>query len=543
MSEGKNLLSKIWFPYFFLASIIFLLYAHVLYYDFVYCDDHILVLDQKNFLSHFSNAAQAFKQDAWNNGGNAYRPLVTLSFILDSQFGNSSFAYHLSNIFIHIISSSLVFILLLQIKCKKEIALLLSVLFTVHPVMISSVGWISGRMDSLLGIFIIGSFILLLKFLETTQKKYFLLHALLFLCALLTKESAVAFPFVCILYTAFIIRKKISSIIFLFGGWIISVLVWFILRSSAINKSSSENFSELIKTFFSNLPALIQQTGKIFLPFNLATMPVVEDTTFIFGIISLGILAFLFYKTKNKSLFAFGILWFVIFLLPTYTVTVSGARMHTDNRLYVPAMGIIFALSQINFKSKELFIFIPLILIFSFLNFQFAKKYENRFSFYEDAALHSPHCALAQKGLGDNDFLQGDFANSEEQYRKTLLLNSSLEGVHMNLGLIAMKKNLFEKAAEEFNAELKINPSSDKAYYNLALLYFQLGKISEAESLFKKTLELNSENWKADFQLGYIYAKQGRFPEAKIYLQNTLQINPSCSDAKKLLSMIEKQIK
>ena len=67
---------KKWVPFFLIAIAGFLLYSQTLFFDFTFCDDHVLILGQKSLLSSLSNIGQAFHQDAWGNGGSAYRPLI-----------------------------------------------------------------------------------------------------------------------------------------------------------------------------------------------------------------------------------------------------------------------------------------------------------------------------------------------------------------------------------------------------------------------------------------------------------------------------------
>ncbi|HEY4798343.1 MAG TPA: tetratricopeptide repeat protein, partial [Bacteroidia bacterium] len=280
---------------------------------------------------------------------------------------------------------------------------------------------------------------------------------------------------------------------------------------------------DLLTTAYHNLPALIQQAGKILFPFNLSTLPVIEDTGFYFGIATLLILAIMAYRSKeNISRIVFGLCWFLIFLLPTYSVYVSGERMHTDNRLYVPIAGLLFTVAalkpiyKINFKNlPSKIIFACIVLCFSVSTIIYSPVFENRFSFYENAAAHSPHSVLAQKGAGDNYFLKKDFNNAAAQYRKALQLSPSLVGLHTNLGLIDLNKNLPAEAEQEFKTEIQLNPQFEKGYYNLAMLYFKQKKTGEAQFYLEKTVSINPTNWKAFYLLGVIFSKQGKRKEAE----------------------------
>lgn len=545
---------KWWKPYVFIIVIGTLLYSQTLFFDFTYLDDNVLILDYQYFMRNLSNIGQAFKQDVFHVlhvESHFYRPILTLSFMIDTQLGSASpWIFHVTNIIVHIVSSCLVFLLLVKLKYTKDLSFFVSLIFTVHPLLSQAVGWIPGRNDSLLGIFILTSFIFFIDFAEGKKTRYFLGHLPFFIFALFTKETAVALPLICILYVRLILNRRTLSVtnIWVMIGWLIVLGFWFLIRRYTLGGGGGLSPFELSQSLLQALPGLIQQIGKILLPFNLSVMPTIRDTNIIYGILTIFILAIVFYKSKSKRITyaIFGFSWFIFFLFPTYAVRISSAENYfqLEHRLYIPMIGFFIGLietdivKKLNFRNKRTLIICgSIILILSIATFHYSKRFKDTFSFWKDAATNSPHSSAAQKGLGNAYFRAGKYGNAEGQYIKAIELNPNEQMVHNNLGLIYMYKNLLKEAEEEFRKEMVVNPEFDKVCYNLGLVYSKQNRIQEARAIWEKALSLNPENFDASNNLAHIYYQEGKTKEAKEMWENILHVNPDYVYAYKNLVM------
>ncbi|MBI3534814.1 MAG: tetratricopeptide repeat protein, partial [Deltaproteobacteria bacterium] len=467
------------------------------------------------------------------------RPLFTFSLMLDAQIGDISPAmYHFTNILIRIFSSCLFFLLLTKLSYKSNAALFASLIFVIHPALTQSVAWIPGRIDALLGVFILASFIFYINFLQSNRKRDYLLHILFFGCSLFVKETAVVMPAVCVLYVLLILKTKIISFQngLLVAGWLAALGSWYMIRASVLERAD-EKLSGLSMALLHNLTALIQQAGKMLLPFNMSTMPTIEDTSYLFGIGTIIILIIAFYNSEAKQIprIIFGLCWFMFFLLPTYVAT---SVFQHDTRLYVPMIGFSILVMEtdvmrnINLSNKKTLQMCMLILIIMFITtFSFSRKYTDRFTFWEDAAINSPHSGLTQKVLGINYSLKGEFDKAEAQYVKAIQLDSYSETAYNNLGLIYMNRNELEKAENEFKKEIEINPQFDLAYYNLGLAYSRQGKIQEAWESWQKTLVVNPQNADALNSIALLYFQQEKYKEAADIWLSIIRLHPDYLNA------------
>jgi tetratricopeptide (TPR) repeat protein len=497
-------------PYFWMIFLSFIVYARTLFFGFTYFDDNVLILDNLFFLRNLSNIPKAFTLEVFHiihSSAFYYRPILTISYMIDAFFsGENPFFYHLSSLLIHLAMCVSIFVFLSKLKIKKEVAFLFSLIFAVHPVLNQAVIWLPGRNDSLLALFVTVSFICLIEFLTTKKNLYFWLHFLFFALSLFTKESSILFPILILFYGFFIFENKkvfVKILPVLFFGWGIIAFVWFYLRSIALsNNLFAYSVLGSIKSIFGNLSAVILYLGKIILPFNLSVLPTLQDSSLIYGFISLGLIlvSFIFSKNKNYRLVIFGILWFLIFLLPSFINPYAYLPYFLEHRVYLPLIGLFLLFSEFSFfknfnlqKTFNQFLLLFFIVFLSFLTILNSSKFANRISFWESAVKTSPSHPLAHKNLGAMYYLDGRFDEAKKEFLKAIEINFEEPMIHNNLGLIYMREGDYKKAQEEFELELKINPNYDNALFNLGLLFWNQNQKEKASEMWLKTIAVNPD--------------------------------------------------
>ena len=514
------------FYYYALLVVIgFLLYLKSLSFNFTYLDDNELILNNLPYLQNIGNVFDAFTKDAFytlHSGAAYYRPLLTVSFILEaSLFGSTPFVFHLTNVLLHLLTALLVFKLIEKLGCSKKTSLLLSLFFLVHPSLTQAVSWVPGRNDSLLAIFVLSSFIFFLKFLETKKVSAYFFSIFFFALGLFTKETALILPALMLFYLWQNYLLKKSIFIKLFVGWSIAILLWSPMRHIALSNPIPMSIKDGVISLFKNSPATLQLLGKTFFPFNLSVLPNIPDTTFLWGVGAVFlILFFVFWRTKNTSdeddksyLIIFGLFWFVLFLLPSFIRPDPNIIADfIEHRLYLPIIGLIFLLSQSPFFtyskkswSKWLTLaWILILMVFTFITWNHQNNFADKFSFWKNAAENSPHSPLAQKNLGAMYYLDKNYLLAEEYYKKSLALNELEPMVHSNLGLIYAGRGDTQNAEKEYQRELSFNPNYDNAHFNLGLLYYNQQKFTEAKIEWEKTLQINPDYADAKKALGLL---------------------------------------
>jgi len=244
-------------------------------FDYTKLDDTIIIANNHDFLSNFNNVSQAFKRDNFmvQNGKGYYRPIQTVSFIIDAQIsGEKPDVYHFSNILYHILTVILLFFILRKLRVRDNISFFISLLFSVHPLFTDAIAWILGRGDLLAGLFCSIAFLSFMYYNSTKNKLFFLFHSASFLLALFSKEISVFLPVVLIYYYWFVLRNKykIRLLIPFIFVWSFSVCLFFLLRHLFLNYQDVLSF----KAFISNLPVIPIFLSKLVIPIELSSMPV-----------------------------------------------------------------------------------------------------------------------------------------------------------------------------------------------------------------------------------------------------------------------------
>lgn len=573
--EGRSSKKTPWFfqnkklPLLAILITTVLLYAQVVGFKYIGLDDTLLIKENQDFLQDLSNIPQAFQQDVfkvpnYSSSKTYYRPILTLSFMLDAQFGKTDpKVYHFTNLILHI----LVCLLLLQFFClleiKLETAFVLTLVFAVHPILSQAVGWIPGRNDSLLTLFALSSLIYFLFGIERSKTLYILLHLFFFMLALFTKESAIFISFLSLYCLLFIFKKELVSKQWsiLISGYLGIVLLWFVLRKMALSESSAVlTLSVLSNNLFENLPLLLHYLTKIIIPYKLSTVPTVEDINYALGCLAVFLVSLVVVLSKKKrwNRITFGGVWFLLFLLPSFVIPKLTGFEH---RVYLPLVGLLILLSELDFVKDMHFnkqtsvLVIALILPLIAINVKYTSSFKNRLGFWKIALETSPHSsfahlnygtALAEKeqyekvpnNLGNVDEKKDRLDEAIAEFKKALAINPNYAEAHSNLGGIYVRKGMFDEAIAEYKRAISLKPNYADAHTNLGIVYGRKGMLDEAITQFNKALAISPDYVKAHVNLSIAYSRKGRVAEAISEYKKALAINPNLAQVHTNLSAL-----
>lgn len=191
-----------------------LAYLQDLRYDFILDDVPLILMNEtltswgnwkKVFLTHiFAGETRV------STGTMAihYRPIYRLWQMLNEQvFGSVIPWWHLTSLLLHLGATLLVYQLGIKLIKERWTAALAAVLFAVHPIHAESVAYVTASSDLLVVIFALVSFLAYFHFREEgASRLYFAASVLAASLAMLSKETAVVFPWTLVAYEA--LRKN-----------------------------------------------------------------------------------------------------------------------------------------------------------------------------------------------------------------------------------------------------------------------------------------------------------------------------------------------
>lgn len=513
MTEKINqFLERRFAPYVFIVLAVFFVYAQTLFYDLSYSDDHVLLGYQYDFNKDFKNIGQAFKEDVFQTPmglGSYYRPILRVTFILDSQFGAQNVVKmaHLTDLVLHSLSVCLLFALLLKMRVRKDWAFASTLLFAVHPLFVQTVALIASRNDTLLAVFVLPAMLKFIDFVETKKTRYLLWYLFFVLLALFTKETAIFLPLVTFVYLIlFEKRERLRSswrkytLVYLLSG--LMVFGWFQARALALGASISGTPFDIWGSIFESFPVIIPYIGKIFLPFDLAAFPILIDLKFIYGLITISgmIIWFLVARSKNYRLILFGLVWFGAFIAMALVKPAGVIAEFSEHRMYLPAMGFVFVLLGLgrieginrffqkiqpnsNYRRDAVWaLFITLAIALASMSMYRAQYYKDGLAFWTYAVETSPNRAFNYNNLGAMYYMANKKEVAVEYYKKTLKINPFEPLVNYNLGLIYEDQGDYENAEIFYKKEMEVNQP-------YATIYDALGRVYQKQGLKDKALE------------------------------------------------------
>ena len=526
------------------------LYFRVVNFGFSNFDDANIIVANYNTISNINNVMGAFTHDAFmsNAGGEYFRPLQTVSFMLDAQVGGRQpFIYHLSNLLLHILTVIALFFFLKKIGIKIEISFLLSLFFSIHPLFTHAVAWIPARGDLLLGLFSLLSFITFLEYFESRNIKYFILHAFVFLIALLSKETAVLLPVLILSYFYFAAKNKfiLKEIIPFIAVWCFSFILFYYLRQDVTRVKHIQDMFGVIP-FIKNLPVIPITFGKFFFPGNLATLPLYDTSSLIIGIILLLIFAAITIKFINGGgrLIIWGAIWFLAFTIPPMLVRSGVADIgfeYFEYRAYLPMVGILVIMGILSRKLPDripfntiLKLFIPVILIYAVIAFIHSAVFADPVSFFTSAinansknamAFNSRGCEYSDAGMMDQAI--GDFDNSLRICSTYSNPMYNKADVYKTLGDDFRAEELYEQALKYDTLYSNMNILHDDAYISLSAEKIIHEKFDEALVILSKAKSVYPLSYKIFNNAGYVYSKIGKYDSALYNFNRAIKLEPN----------------
>ncbi len=536
-----HLFLRSWRPYAWLALAIVALFGPTVFCDYVVLDDDKLIRENMPFLSDPANVLKAFSAHYFQPEsiyGYYYRPLVTVSFMLDAWMsGGNVWAFHATNVALHIVATWFVFVLLKK-TARHSLALfpfLFALLFAVHPVQAMAVAWIPGRNDLLFAVFALFSVVSYMRHERTGGTGAHLAHLAAFVLALLTKEAAVCIPAICALWTflngderatggSTLARIKRTWTALPILEWMSIGFVWVVIRGMALGMTAFFGpplFS--MKTAPVTVALLARYLGKTVMPFNCALIPTFSGSTVLYGNLALAaLLAMGCWQGKRTGrYFLFGAGWFLLFLAPAMPFSTQGDIENLgllEHRLYMPLVGILATLmagwghgaeaSYAHRLRRVRYSAMAMLVVAAGLAGITARRipaFVDGYSFWTTAVRESPHSHLANMSLGVIYLRRHEPDRAKPLFDKVVTRDPKIRYGHHNLGAYYLDKGQLDFAEAEYKKEIEFYPESLPSYQCLALVYQKMGKNGEAhnilirakqmEKLFKGKLRELSNQW------------------------------------------------
>jgi protein O-mannosyl-transferase len=441
-----------------------------------------------------------------------YTPVTFLSYAIDYKvFGLNPYFFKLTSLLIHLLNIILVYVVSVKLLGKRNPALLMTLLFAVHPMNVDSVSWISGRSNLLSALFFLLSLIFYLNYMQKERTVHLLLSILLFVFSLLSKSTGVMFPFTLLLID-YLQRRKFTVRLVLgkLPYFVISAIIGLItiyFRSDSGNTQSVGVFS-FSDHFFMICYADILYMVRMLFPVHLSEV-------YAYPIKSNGFLPFIYYlapvflvglsvavyrlKIVTREI-AFGICFFLVNIILTQLLFLEDG--FTANRYtYVPYIGIFFIIAQAydnytlrrpHMKIFSMAMFAVLLVISGYLSYDRSLVWKNTMSLFNHVIERSPESAFAHNNRGIARYYGNDTEGALEDYSKAIDLNPKYAGAFYNRGIVYNALRDYDKAMADYTKAIDLNPGFATSLAARGILEMDVYKMdSLALRDYNRAIELN----------------------------------------------------
>jgi tetratricopeptide (TPR) repeat protein len=504
-------------PYLILASLCVLLYAVTASYGFSPLDEYWLIIREQERLSSFSNFPELFTDAP--TLGMYYRPMLSLSFMIDSVLGGgSTMAFHIDNIVLHACCVLLLFYFLKQTGLSEAVAFFATLLFAVHPLHVHAVAWVPGRNDLILASFLLLSCIFLIAFLREGKRYKLALHFVFFALCLLTKESAILLPLIYAAIWWTFGPKKTSQLLINGAAWTACVAGFYFVRASVVQfmpvveqAEAGERITDLLSTFFVYL-------GKVIVPVQQSVMPVLTNTTVWWFIVVVIAIVALFMKcgVRNKQLALLGVVWFcVLIAIPVYLGMANGTGECYEHRVYTPMIGLLILFSQLKINIAPRTLKATAMIVVCLFVIKAATRlpvYASGYSYMQAAVNEVPTSGQFHFLMGVEHEKRGEYALALEEYKQAADIDPGNAEYISKRGYMYGMQHDYPNALKDADRALLMDRGLSPVFLSRSRAYFGLGDYEKAR------INLDTAQW-----LG-VPVSPGYEDSVTRALQNTLTV-------------------
>ncbi len=554
--------------------------------EFVWDDINLIVMDYQ--IRDVSFIKDVFTRDFFGFQDNArkygyFRPVITLSFMLDYAIWELNAAgYHITNIITHLIASIFIFLIFLRLVPGKPLGPFIgALLFAVHPIHTENVTWISGRTDTICGMFFFSSlwfFIVYAQRLakargysddggpsekDVTRNPFLIASLALFALALLSKEMSAVLPGIVFLYILIFItgfrRDGLMSFIPAFAALTAVMAGYGLYRYYVVQVSEQAkdpwgfittlvSFFWTISYYLMKMAWPLKQSGYI----QNELVQSILDAKALLGIAVLGLAAWAIWVTAARDkVICFTLSFLFISFAPLSNfIRISGPRdmgfMTAERFAYIPSAPFLFLVGLLLARligklltmqadviiGKRLHRVVAVILLLAMtglytgLTIRRNEVWRTNEAFFTDCIAKAPTAPLLYMVLGNIYSLMGDeYFDKAEKTLKTAIEYLSPRDreeptwIYSDLAGVYAKQEQYDKSLEMMKLAARGRLRNSAVEFNMGEIYRMMGDLEKAANYYKRSLEVDKKNIKALQQLGLVLQQLSKWEESnKAYI-------------------------
>ena len=522
-----------------------LLYSRALYNGLTGLDDDFYVVNDP-LIRDFS--IHGFKAIFTTYVAGNYHPLTMLVYLfIYKLFGLNPLPYHLLNVAVHLANTFLVFKLAGQLSGKKVTALVVALLFAVHPMHVESVAWVSELKDVLYAFFYLSAMLVYLRYLRRGLRfKDYTGVFLLFAASLLCKSAAVTLPVLLIAIDSYTGRKMSSR-------WIFEKIPLLLLSVAfgivAINSQKQGGAYNGLMVSYGAINSFFLFTSGLAFYFIWLVAPVVLCSFHYFPALSGRLLPWVYYaslpvvliiawlvarRNAYRKEIIFGVAFFLIAISVMLQVVSVGSALTAERYTYISYIGLFYIAGQLisglvekkRYRNISVSAFSMFVIVYAAQSWDRIGVWKDDYTLFNDLINKNPDFYYGYWLRGNVEQKDGNPQAAYEDYSRSIELNPSYEDSYYNRGIIENASGNINAAIADYNHSIALNPKQPDAYNSRGWAYYQSGSAGAAIQDYNKAIAIKPAYAEAYNNRAWAYDQAGDAKAAFEDYARAIAINP-----------------
>lgn len=491
----------------------------------------------------------------------SYRPLVSTTLAVDYFLGGGHrFFFHVSTFLLFLLQGVVMYWLFAGIidradhrPASRYVALAAVAWYLLHPANAETINYIIARSDSLSTLFLL---LALAAYRRWSSGKLRYLYILPFVLSCLAKPIGAIFAPLLLLYVYLFEEHGSPAMSRLWASvkkaaptFLVGLLVMTFIKHMdppSWRAGGSSLFGYVITQPF----VWLHYFTTFFAPFGLsadtdwAPLKSVLDIRFLIGTTFLVLLvttAVIAARRDRWRPVAFGLLWFVITLLPTSLIPL--AEVMNDHRLFLPYVGLTISvcwtgylvLNEIGTRLQlrqgvfrvATVLFLALLTAYGYGTHVRNAVWHSEETLWRDVTIKSPHNGRGLMNYGVALLNKSDYIGAEEYFNRALELIPRYPYLYINMGIVKAATGHPVEAERAFRRAIALGPNYPGGYFFYARFLEEQHRDGEAITNLQVALRLAPAHLEARHLLMKIYAEQKDWRQLRELARQTLNLEPT----------------
>lgn len=488
-----------------------------------------------------------------------YMPITWLTLGLDYVlWGMNPGGYHATSMFLHAVASALVFLFLqaliarrrpeLPARATDSSAAAGALFFSIHPLRVESVAWITERRDVTAGLFFALTLWAYVRMSgeapgSRSRRNWLILAALSFSAMVFSKSMGMTLPLVLLVLDAFALRRLASEKA---GALLKEKIPFFALMIAAVAVTAvTQTRADAIYSR-SDYPLLqsIAQPGyrvsfyvlKTFWPFQLSPLywyrPQIGLPQALGWFLVVAVSAFVFIRRRAAPEVLACWISYLVLIAPVAGIFQAGPHFAADRYSYfaclpfaVLAAGVLASVPA-SLRSPALLSASALLLAFAFLTSRQCLVWKDSVSLWTRAIELDPSVYFAWTRRGQALAQRREWDRALADYTHSLELNAVWFETWSSRARARLTQGDLHGAAADATRALELEPKLGDALNTRGIAWSRLGRPAEAISDFSKAIELRPQYMEARINRAAERARSGDPDGALTDLDEAVRFDP-----------------